>query len=453
MPPLLALQETPVVEIERPPPRYLRQDEDWSGLRVIDDSKLRWQDRIKFVPLKQDRSFYATFGGHARARLESWDGFVFQPNDDQLVLSRIVPYADLHLGQLRLFGELVTARVADRDLPGGARSQDQDSIDILQAFAEIPIGVGSGEPIDLRAGRETFDMGDGRLIGPAPFGRNIARSWNAISARTTVSDWNWTGFWGELVVPVDGDLNRARGDQFWGVYGTTNLEGSTSRADTYLLGREQPSVAYNGSAGNEERYTGGGRLYRDPARRQIDFDVEAAYQLGQVGSSDISAYMIAAEAGYSHDGDLAPRAWIGADHASGDRSPGGDVETFSQLFPRGHRHLGFIDVVGRQNILAMHIGMSIKLNKRLTLAAIAHTFRLSDSSDALYNAGGVPIIPAGSSTSRRVGDEIDLTVSTKFGSNTSVLLGYSHFFGGRLQRDAGLEETVRFFYLSLSYSL
>jgi hypothetical protein len=447
--PVFGLQDASAA-VPRPAMHYLRQDEDWSALRNVDRSLLRWDDRIKYVALNEDGSHYVTFGGSARVRGESWNNFNFQDNHDRFAISRLLAHADLHLDHLRVFGELLTAQNTDRDLPGGRRPTDMTTLDVHQLFLELPIPLA----IALRVGRESYDFGQGRLIGPAPWGRNVPRAWEGATGRRDLFGWSWTGFWGELVLPDPTDFDeRSAGDKLWGAYGTRPVGEAGLRSDAYVIGRQQSAITYNGTTGEEDRYTVGGRLYRNKGHEHFDFDVEAAYQFGRVGSGDVNAYMLALEGGYTFEGELSPRTFAGLDYATGDDGAGGDVETFSQLLPRGHRHLGFVDVVGRQNILSTRLGVSIQPTAAVTLAATGYVFRLDDPGDALYNVAAAPIIPGGTSSTKSVGEELDLTALTRIGRNVSLLVGYSHFFGGRLQRDAGLEEDVDFFYISLEYFL
>lgn len=78
------------------------------------------------------------------------------------------------------------------------------------------------------------------------------------------------------------------------------------------------------------------------------------------------------------------RLFVGFDRASGDHVPGGDVETFNQLFPLGHAYLGFIDPVGRQNVTAVSFGVDTKPFRGITVAVAEHNFWLADTDDALW---------------------------------------------------------------------
>ena len=101
------------------------------------------------------------------------------------------------------------------------------------------------------------------------------------------------------------------------------------------------SATFNGTTGREDRNTIGGRIFGQVADTSFDYDLEGAYQFGEVGAGDIDAFMIAGELGYRL-GELSgsPRLHVGFDYASGDESPGGDVETFNQTLSTRARILG-----------------------------------------------------------------------------------------------------------------
>ena len=104
--------------------------------------------------------------------------------------------------------------------------------------------------------------------------------------------------------------------------------------------------------------------------------------------------MLATQVGYTIPAPTRPRVHAGFDYASGDDDPtDGTIGTFNQLFPLAHKHLGFIDLVGRQNISAVSGGVSFIPARRLAVAVSGHHFSRATSTDALYNAGG-GIVPA-----------------------------------------------------------
>src|SRR5262249_9103336 len=143
----------------------------------------------------------------------------------------------------------------------------------------------------------------------------------------------------------------------------------------------------------------------------VEYDLEGAYQFGSIGST-ISAIMIGSDVAHTWSANRPhPRLHAGFDYASGDATPGGDVGTFNPLLPLGHAFLGFIDVVGRQNIVAPSAGLGVAPTARLTMDATCAYFARASERDALYNAAGSVERAAGSANAKSIGTELDLTAT------------------------------------------
>jgi hypothetical protein len=184
-----------------------------------------------------------------------------------------------------------------------------------------------------------------------------------------------------------------------------------------------------------------------------DYEVEAAWQIGEVGDEDVEAWFLAAQAGVKPEGWAgAPRLRLGLDLASGDDDPGGDVGTFNQLYPLGHAYFGAIDAIGRQNIIDVSTGAKWRLDDSSNFDVAFHVFRLMETDDALYNAGGGVLRAPGSFESSHVGDEVDLLAKWKQDAHTELYAGYSHFFPGAALRDSGPAQDVDFVYVGLSFT-
>jgi hypothetical protein len=135
-------------EFARPAYQFLRFTEDWSDLAGRDRSTTGdWADLLKYVPLSDDGSIWASFGGHARMRFENWNRFAFGApvmDNDSFTLWRVTLHSDLHVGDnIRFFAEGKTTQATDRDLPGGRRATlDVDSLDLEQLFVDVAIPIG-----------------------------------------------------------------------------------------------------------------------------------------------------------------------------------------------------------------------------------------------------------------------------------------------------------------------
>jgi hypothetical protein len=168
------------------------------------------------------------------------------------------------------------------------------------------------------------------------------------------------------------------------------------------------------------------------------WDVEGMLQLGERGEEDIVAGAVTASGGYNFANlPMNPTIWAVYDYASGDRDPtGGNYSTFNQLFPFGHYYLGWLDLVGRQNIHDLNAHLYFYPAKWITVNLQYHHFRLDSAKDFLYSAGGVPLRrdPAGRS-SRDVGDEFDLILNFHLGTHSDMLVGWSRLIAGDFLRD------------------
>lgn len=427
----------------------LRQNENWSGLKGQDAATTGdIFDPIKHVTLSEDGDVYASFGGQARFRYEDWSAFGFNDvNDDTYFLTRLRFHGDVHFGEnFRVFAEGKSAQATDRNLPGGRRGLDMDTLALQQAFADIVIPLEDAK-ITLRTGRQMFVFGKQRLVSPLDWS-NTMRAWDGFSGVITTGNLTINGFWTQFV-PVDkSGHNESNGDeQFYGVYATAKSLGAGVNADFYWLARDRGFIA-------DERDTFGARLFGNVGETAFDYDVEAAYQSGTSGTSDVDAYMIGAQLGYAlKDTPGKPRFFIGFDLGSGDDNPAdSSVNTFDQMYPLGHAYLGFIDVVGRQNIIDYNAGFSVKPIDKMTVIVTGHIFRRHESNDALYNAGGGVVRAGGGSNDKGVGSEIDLLVKYALDRHTVIIAGYSHFFAGDFIGQTGTSDDIDFFYTGVQFT-
>lgn len=259
------------------------------------------------------------------------------------------------------------------------------------------------------------------------------RAWDGVDATLKYSGWQADAFYTHFAPVQKYDLNSADGQvQFYGAYVTGPLAGPKLKADFYYLGLDQQPSAWNGTAGHEERHTVGGRLFGKDKGTGLDYDVEGAHQFGRIGRGAINAFMVATELGWNAEDAMSTRIYAGADYASGDKSAGGDVNTFNQLYPLGHAFAGQADLMGRQNQIDLVLGASVKPHKDVTLTGEAHKLMRADRGDAIYNKAGVVATAPGALTgNREVGIELDFKANWKVNTYITLEAGYSHIFCGR----------------------
>src|SRR2546429_2324734 len=411
-----------------------RFNEDWSVLRGVDlDRTDDFWDRLKFIPLSSDGNVWLTIGGQARERGEYFRQFLFGNSEpkqsDGYLLSRYRLSADLHVTRyFRMFAEGRSSFALDRDLAGGRTTSYVDEVDLMNGFADVMIPLGQQASVTLRGGRQELIFGSQRLVGPGDF-TQVPRAFEGGAAIGQIAGWTITPFWTQPVVIDQYHFNKSNSDlEFFGVFATGPLHILPVSLDLYWLDSNNRTAAFNGTPGREHRHTLGGRVLGKIGATGLDFEVEGAAQFGTVGRGDVAASMFTTVLGYTLPAAwLSPRVYVEFDYASGDDRPGGDVGTFNQLYPNAHSFLGYIDYIGRQNIISPNAGVSISPIQGLTLSLQQYFFWRASDRDAIYNKSGGVLRPGTATTARYVGAETDLYGTYKLTRHFLSYAGYSHF--------------------------
>jgi hypothetical protein len=435
----------------------LRYLEDWSSYACQDiSSSCDWTDQIKYVPLGCDGCKWISFGGQLRFRGEYWENFGFaDANDDAFLLTRLRLHADAHFGDnVRVFVEGKSALCTDRDLPGGRRTLDVDTLDLLNAFVDFSLDHDYGSAT-ARLGLQELSFGNQRLVSPLDWA-NSRRNFFGASLIMKHCDWTATGFYTKAIAVSKHEFNETANDRFYGIY----IAGKTAcvnNIDLYYLGRNRLKASYNDIVGaKEKRNTFGVRVANTIKETPWDYEFELAYQTGDIGPGDISAFMFASKVGYSMlNCCWKPKLHLGYDYSSGDeKATDSDVETFSHLYPLGHAYHGWIDVVGRQNISTINPGITLKPSEKLVWVNNAHWFWRAEKNDALYNAGAGIVRAGGLSSESYVGFEFDSLMKYKMSRHWKLLAGYSQFFSGAFIKTANpaAKKDIRFAYAGAEYT-
>jgi hypothetical protein len=439
-------------KLKRPAYETLRFDEDWSGLRGTDLGKTDdvW-DRLKFIPLNPDESAWLTFGGQLREREEYFRKFLFgasEPKDtDAYLLSRVRLSADLHVSPyLRLFAEGKSAFALDRELQGGSSSHYVEQRALQNGFADFIFPADAEASVTLRGGRQEMLFGSQRLMGEPDFGQT-RRAYDGGRGLVNFRDWTVNLFGTQAVTPEPYGFNESTSaNRLFGVYAARPSDPMS--LDFYWLGVDNAVANFNGTSGRERRQTVGGRAWGKITN--VDFELEGAFQFGSVGQQDVAAWMLTSVVGYtSPTMPFSPRMYAEFDYASGDARPGGRVGTFNQLYPASHSFLGYIDYIGRQNIVSESTGLSVTPSQDLTLSVQQYFFWRASDHDALYGKAGEVLRPGDGTSARYVGAELDLFATYNISRHLLDYAGYSHFFAGDFIRSTGPSMGSDFVFLAV----
>src|SRR5579859_5383615 len=267
----------------------LCEDDDWTFLADPANRHDFW-DPIKHIRLRSGRDdWFLSMGGEAR---EVWeqignDNWGQQRFMNAYFNERYMLYFDAHFGgHVRSFVEFKSGLNSYRN--GGPRPIDEKKLDFQTAFLEVETGDDRNW-IKFRAGRHEMEYGSGRLIDVRE-GPNVRLSFDGFKVKTGIGPWQTDGFAvrPDLDKPgfFDNAPNHAVG--FWGVYGVRPLPKGLT-LDTYYLGLDRKTAAFNRGVAQEVRHSIGARLSRPVAesKRAWDFDYEALLQVGTFGSANI----------------------------------------------------------------------------------------------------------------------------------------------------------------------
>ena len=136
------------------------------------------------------------------------------------------------------------------------------------------------------------------------------------------------------------------------------------------------------------------------------------------------------------------KPWISAgfDWASGDGdSTDGQINTYEPVSAFGHYYFGYIDQIGRQNIVSPWLRLGFKPIKKLTTIAEVHWFWAEQAADGIYSPCNCSKVMRGgvAGANSFIGTELDLLVKYKLDHHTMLMAGYSYLWAGDYVDDTG----------------
>ncbi|MGW8203502.1 alginate export family protein [Sphingomonas bisphenolicum] len=415
-----------------------RYQEDWSRLADPANHDGRWTEPLKYVPLGSDA--WVSTGIELRARVESFDdnlwGGADAPDDAYLWL-RALPYADLHIGNVRAFIQPVVAYAVG--VAPAAGPVDRTGVDILQGFAEVDLGA-----VTLRAGRQMLSLGTERLVGTR-YGPNVPLAFDGVRADMTLGKAQLSLLAVRPVQPGPGSFDDATSDRkaLWGAYV------ALPELDLYYLGYRNRAARFGELEGREVRHSVGVRSYG--TRGAWRWNVEGVAQFGHYAGQRIAAWTIGTEIGRRLPAlPLTPQIIMRANVVSGDRKANGTLGTFNALFPKG-KYFGELSPIGPTNIINLHPGVALTLRDDLSLSIAGMAYWRYTKGDGIYDIPGNLIRGPGNATSRFIGTQVEAALSWQATPEWELSTSLSAFSPGAFLRQTGPAETIKMFGLESNF--
>ena len=206
---------------------------------------------------------------------------------------------------------------------------------------------------------------------------------------------------------------------------------------------------------NQTRHIVGNRI--EMRKGNFDFTNELVYQFGQMG--DNTAALVASTGNQKnlHINAWATRNWIGYtmyntawkprlafnfDYASGDgrancsitaaNGPCSTANTFENMFPTNHIHMGYMDVQAWKNMLSPSVNFQARPTKDDHIEIWYTNLNLANARDNWYRGSqGVYVFSKVGNTKTHIGDEFDFTWTHMFmDGKLAFQATYGHLFAG-----------------------
>lgn len=301
------------------------------------------------------------------------------------------------------------------------------NVDLLEGYVKLDNMVLTG--LTVQAGRMQLSYGNQRLISPSDWS-NVGRSFDGLRFAFANDVARIDAFIANTVethvppAPVTASsvaATRDSGQLFSGVYGVVPL-GKELTLDAFVLhdlNRHQTVAGTN----DMHRWTMGTRFAGRAG--SLFLDVEAAYQTGTRSRTDIAAYMVASEVGWSLPDLPLSAVSVGYEYLSGTAAGEDRYHSFDPLYSSGHAQHGALDYFTQLPSLTAERGLQDAFVRTrfvpaeaITATLAAHYFRLSES------WGGM----------QPLGSELHTVVTWSHTAHSSLEFGGGAFFPGSVMR-------------------
>lgn len=350
--------------------------------------------------------------GSFRSRYEALDG-QFRPGldgSDRLVSLRTTLAAEYRGTGWRAGGELFDSRAYFDDNASSVGTGEVNTFELVQAYVAADLGavLGADTQTTATGGRFTLDLGSRRLVARNDF-RNTTNAFTGIHVDWRGSDREQlTLFYTfpQLRLPADKRSvirNRTEFDQetdaltFWGGYLSAPALHHGAFGEIYVFGLDERDAPGRPTR-NRRLFTPGSRFYRPAAAGTIDYEVEGAYQFGDVRTSsaasapkqDVSAWFVHVQVGRTFKRAWTPRIAVAYDRATGDHAGSASNNRFDTLFGARRFDFGPTGIYGplaRSNLSSPEVRLEIKPDSRWDGLIAYRAAWLDSSTDSFSNTG------------------------------------------------------------------
>lgn len=354
--------------------------------------------------------------------------------------------------------------------------------EIIQGYGELYFEnvLGSNRPISIRAGRQSLELLDRRLIANNQF-RNTTNNFEGYRVRfgKKQNDWDLDTFALQPVERLKYDFDRAD-ERTWVYGGVLSLKfwSDVVTIQPYFIGRKTKGDPNNNDpvyqTNSADIYSPGLRVYGLFGDSGFDFDADLNKQFGRVGNGtrgattdkngnptkDVeevlqqhNALAYSLESGYTFDHEWKPRASLYYGYGSGDKNPKDNLNETFDAFYGFNQPWSRNDYFSWTNIRAPKARVEFSPYKDVRIDTGYNVYWL-DSETAAWSRAGLQD-KTGKSGSF-LGHEFDIRLRHKLNPYVDWSLSYARFTPGDFTVDQAkpdgpyTTEPGNFFYLEVS---
>lgn len=328
-----------------------------------------------------------------------------------------------------------------------------NAVDLRQAYAWWPSICQS--PLGIKIGRQTLSYGDIHILGPGNWGNAGRYAWDAAKIMWQGERYQIDVIYGKR---VRFDWNEFDDTHFnYDLYTLyAQFEPTTHHhLDVFHIVKYDDRANTPGESGTDGLRVHTTGFYGKGLWGPLDYNSTAAWQCGEFGRDDISAYGLVAEIGWTLPHPLTPRLNLAFTWASGDDDPiDGNHGTFDGVLGGVAKYYGRMNLFSWMNLSDLQAGVRIKPAKGMSLCCEYHRFRLSEAKDAWYYCTGKKIRQDKTGASGTdLGEEIDLIIHYKINRHISLMAGYGRFFPGSFVRRTGSHEDADWVFTQIALQI
>ena len=365
---------------------------------------------------------------------------------DHVLLTRVRINIGYTLAQkMKIFAQVQDSRFFLSDLKEedfGPKCPYLNELELRQAYLQWQrIGNSS---LGFRVGRQAIKYGDYRIFGPGDWG-NVGRyTWDAGKVILDAAPVHVDFFAAKRIFYLKNEFDEKHFP--YTVYaGYAQIESiPKNKLDLFYIVKwdcDKTTKAVNGVGELLVQTIG---FYEKGKWQHLDYASTFAYQFGDYGKDNISAFGFNAEVGYTPFDLWKPRFAVSLSYASGTRDPkNGEYGTFDGVFGAIDKYYGRMNLFSWMNLIDLQLGISVQPVKRMKLSLDCHHFNLAQKRDAWYFGTGKKMQwdPTGESGSD-LGNEIDLIWKYHIDPRVTLMAGCAAFFPGDFVKKTGSHENA-----------